>query len=231
MVLLLARMVGGDEVLAAVLDPFDRPPQAQCCRTHQDVLGIKLAADAEAAADVTFVELNGGCGPSEHAGNLVPVPMRHLGRAVEFEYIADRVVAGNRTAGFQRNAGMPADRQRRADNGVSGTECRSDVAIAFVDDRGLCRPSRFELAGRVGGMQNCRQFFDVQPDELGRILGEIGIVGEHGSNRFADVAHAVGREQPLAIGFETLDPAQAKLDRRNVGNVGGGPDGVDPHFR
>ena len=52
--LLLARMVGGDEMFAAVLDPFDRAAQAQRSGAHQHVFRIKFAANAEAAADMAL---------------------------------------------------------------------------------------------------------------------------------------------------------------------------------
>jgi hypothetical protein len=55
---LLARMVGGDEVFASVLDPLDGPPHAKGGGADQHVLGINLAANAEAAADVALIELN-----------------------------------------------------------------------------------------------------------------------------------------------------------------------------
>ena len=49
---LLARMIGGHQMLAPVLDPFDRPPEPQRGEADQHILGIKLAANAEAAADM-----------------------------------------------------------------------------------------------------------------------------------------------------------------------------------
>ena len=58
--MLLARMVRRDQMLAAVLDPFHRHAEPQRGEAHQHVLGIELAADAEAAADMTFVEVHGG---------------------------------------------------------------------------------------------------------------------------------------------------------------------------
>ncbi len=57
-IVLLARMVGGDEMLAPVLDPFHRPAEPQRGEADQHVLRIKLAADAEAAADMAFVEMH-----------------------------------------------------------------------------------------------------------------------------------------------------------------------------
>jgi hypothetical protein len=52
---LLARVVGADQVLAPVLDPFDRAPEPQRRDADQHVLRIELAADAEAAADMRLV--------------------------------------------------------------------------------------------------------------------------------------------------------------------------------
>ena len=49
---LLARMIGGDQMLAPVLDPFHRPAQAHGGDADQHVFRIELAADAEAAADM-----------------------------------------------------------------------------------------------------------------------------------------------------------------------------------
>ena len=58
LVQLLARMIGGDQMLAAVLDPFHRAIEFFCGDADQHVLGIKLAADAEAAADMGFVDMD-----------------------------------------------------------------------------------------------------------------------------------------------------------------------------
>ena len=137
--ILLARMIGGDKVFAAILYPLDWPPQAQSRGAYQNVLRIKFAANAETAADMTLVEVNGSRGASEHAGDLVSIRMRHLGSAMQLEHVANRIVSGDRAAGFQRDAGMPPDRQRRRDHGVRGTKSGVDVAIALADD---CRLGR-----------------------------------------------------------------------------------------
>ena len=56
--MLIARMVGGDQVLAPVFDPFHRAFKSHGGDADQHVLGIELATDAEAAADVSFVEVH-----------------------------------------------------------------------------------------------------------------------------------------------------------------------------
>ena len=55
---LLARMIGGDQMLAPVLDPFHRPPEAHGRDADQHVFRVELAADAEAAAHVRFVHMD-----------------------------------------------------------------------------------------------------------------------------------------------------------------------------
>ena len=53
---LLARVVRGHEVLGAILDPLHGAAEPLRRERDQDVLGIELAAHAEAAADVDLDE-------------------------------------------------------------------------------------------------------------------------------------------------------------------------------
>ena len=55
---LLARMIGRDQMLAPVLDPFHRAVEPLGGDADQHVLGIELAANAEAAADMRFVDVD-----------------------------------------------------------------------------------------------------------------------------------------------------------------------------
>src|ERR1700730_10547739 len=50
-----SRLVRRHQMLVTVLDSLDRPPEPQRRRTGQNVLGIELAANAEAAADMPIV--------------------------------------------------------------------------------------------------------------------------------------------------------------------------------
>ena len=221
--LLLARMIGGDQMLAAILDPFDRPLQAQRGDADQHVLRIDLAANAEAAADMPFKKVHRRRTAAEHARDLVPVPMRHLGGAVQFEHVAGGVIARDRAARLERHARMAADRQRCLDHRMRAAESGVDLAIALAHDRRLGGSAGLEFARRFVGLQNGRQFLDVERDELGRVLGEIGIVREHGGDRLADITHKSVGEEPLAIRLQALDAAQAEIDRRDVGDIGCGP--------
>ena len=138
LVVLLARVIGRDQMFAPVLDPFDRPAEFQRGGANQNVLRINLAADAEAAADMAFEQLDGFAFSPKHLRERIAVPMRHFGGAVHFQNVARLVVTRDRAARLQRHAGMAADRKLKRNNGMRGAEGGVDVAIAFADDARLC---------------------------------------------------------------------------------------------
>ncbi len=134
LVVLLARVIGRDQMLAPVLDPFDRTAEFQRGRADQHVFRINFAADAEAATDMALVELDGfGCA-AKHLRQRVAIPVRHLGGAVQFQNVARSVVARDGAARFQRHAGVAADRKLKRNNGVRSAEGGIDVAIGFLQD-------------------------------------------------------------------------------------------------
>ena len=59
--------------------------------------------------------------------------------------------------------------------------------------------------GAASARRQRRQLLDVEHDQFGGILGEIGIVGKHRRDRLADIAHAFRRQHALAIGLEPVD--------------------------
>ena len=109
------------------------------------------------------------------------------------------------------------------DHGFGAREHGVDVAIALAHDGRLGVASRRELAGLGIGIEQHRQFGDVDGDEVGGVLRDVGIGGEHRRDGLADIAHAVGREHRLAVRLQPLDAAFAEIDRRHVGDIGGGP--------
>ena len=155
-----------------------------------------------------------------------------------------RCCRGSSAAPWRRRA-SPACRARRRSGAIaprvsSGTpewrptaRSSSTTACAARERRCRRRRSAFSMiAGSVerpcsnspgGGarIEHDRQFLDVERDQIGGVLGEIGIGREHRGDRLADIAHAVLRQDGLAIGLEALDPGQAEIDRRNVGDIVG----------
>ena len=58
----IAGMIGGEQMLAAILDPLHRPAGEACRERDQKVLRIEFAARAEAAADVVLHHADGAFG-------------------------------------------------------------------------------------------------------------------------------------------------------------------------
>ena len=84
-----------------------------------------------------------------------------------------------------------------------------------------------EGAGRRIGVHQRGQSFGLDAHEIGGILGSVGIGGEDDGDRLADITHAIRGEDRLAIGIEAFDAGEAKIDRRNVGDIRRGPDRDD----
>ena len=148
MVMLLARVIGRHQMLAPVLDPFDRPAEPHRREADEKILRVELAADAEAAAGIAFLEHHGGRAAAEHAGERVAVAVRHLRGAVQFEHVARRIVARQGAARFERHAAMPADRQVERDDRVRRGEGGIDIAVFGAHDQRLGRNSGREAARR-----------------------------------------------------------------------------------
>ena len=145
---LLARVVGGDQMLAPVLDPFYRPAEFERRGTNKNILGIDLAAHAEAAADMALVKLHRVARAAEHAGKRVAVAVRHLGGAMELQHIARGVMAGDGAARLERHARMAADRELELDHAHTPRESRRDIAVGFLLDGGLDAVRRVEHRGQ-----------------------------------------------------------------------------------
>ena len=211
------------EVLLPVLDPLDRPAEPHGGKTDEHILGIKLAAHAETAADMAFEQMQRRQRAAQDLGDLLLIAVRHLGSAVQLQHVADGIVASDRAARFQRHAGVAADGNVDRDHGVGGAERLLDVAVALFDDHRLGGESRFELTGFDIGRHHRRQFFEIGDDVLGGVLGLIGIFREHHRDRLAHIAHPAARHQRLAKGDELLHAVVAEVDRRQVGDVRNGP--------
>ena len=85
---LLARVVGGHQMLVPVLDPFDRPPQSHCGDADEKIFGVELAAYSKPTPGIAFLQHHRRRAAAEHARQCVAVAVRHLGRAVQFQHIS-----------------------------------------------------------------------------------------------------------------------------------------------
>ena len=98
-----------------------------------------------------------------------------------------------------------------------------EVAVFLADHGSLGGAAGLELGRLAVRLQQRRQFLRLDRDCLGGVLGEIGVLGKDGRDRLADIAQPSARQHPLAIELQPGNFAQPEIDRRNVGNIGGGP--------
>ena len=142
------------------------------------------------------------------------------------------VPQGQRAARLHRHAGMAADRELEVEHVCRHGEGRIDIAEAFDEDRRFGADARREFAGLRHRVEECLPLLDVRRDQFGGVLGAVGIVGEDGGDRLSDIAHDLLRENVLAAFFEVLQCAsRPQVDRRNVGDIGAGPDRDDAGHR
>ena len=146
---LLARVIGGDKMLAAVLDPLDRAAEPQRRHANQHVLRIKLTPHPEAAADIALMHMDRGGRPPQHEGKKIADAVRHLGGTMQFQNVARGIVTADGTARLDRHAGVAADREIKAHDRIRARHRGIDVAIALAHKSGLGAVTGRELA-RIG---------------------------------------------------------------------------------
>ena len=192
----IAGVVGGDQVLAAVLDPFHRAVEPARRERDQEVLRIEFAAHAEAAADVGLDHGDGGLVEAHLLRQDAAVVERHLGDAGDRHVAFGRVPFGEQAARLHGHRGEALHLEALA-AGVGRVPERC-VGVAFDgrqrDDLDCGRWPRtarlLPVAGR-GAVCDRRQRLDVERDQFERVLGQRLGVGDDDGDRLADVAHFV----------------------------------------
>src|SRR5262249_44229448 len=87
----IAGMIGGAEVLAAILDPFDGPAGEARRERNQKIFRVEFAARAEASAHVVFHHPDRAFGEPHLPRQYAPVEEGALGGA-EHSEAAERAV-------------------------------------------------------------------------------------------------------------------------------------------
>ncbi len=126
---------------------------------------------------------------------------------------------GDRPAGFERHAAMPADDQFERHDRMRVGEGGVEVAIALGDDCRFGVEAQREYARRRHRVEARRQRLDLRRHEIGDVFCRVGIGGKHHSDRLADIAHLAARQHRLAIGLQPRHRRHAKADRRDIGDI------------
>ena len=123
----------------------------------------------------------------------------------------------------KRHAAVPPDPQIEFDGHVGGAEGGVDIAGFFFDDRRFGAALRVERARLRGGIENDRQWIDIEFDQIGGIFGDVLIGGKDGRHRLADIAHVMLRQRALPVRLQRGEAGQPETDRRDVRDVGKSP--------
>ena len=212
-------MVRAEQVLPAVFDPLHRPAELSCRAGDQVVLGIELAAHAEAAADIGLQHVDAFLGKVHALRQEAARGERRLGRARDRELGSRLVPVGQQASGFDGHRGVPLhaegfpphvgrDCHRRGRVALGRSIGNRDVGALFFEQE------RVVPAGRMP-VRNRGQRLDVGLDDIGRVLGERDAVGHDDRDRLSHVTDlAVGDDRLL----ERLELRQRREPHRNGGN-------------
>ncbi len=185
-------------VVAARRHPHHRPTGAASGRGDHGVLGVDTGLAPEPTADL-WRDHPDLCGlHPEHARELDVQSVRHLRRGPEREASVG-IDLGGAAVGFHRHHRHALVDVATANDRVG----RREVGTGLVDDHEcLVRPvAREDLLGVCGqggfGIDVRRQWLDVGPHHLGRVLALLERLGEHDGDRFANEPHPpVGQRGP-----------------------------------
>ena len=144
--ILIAFLDRGDEMLAPVLDPFQRSLQQLRRRGHRDILGIDAELGAEAAADIGRRHAQPVLVDAEIGAEILVEIVRLLGRGPDRDAVARRLVLRDDAARLDRMARAAMLQQLLAVDVLGRPERRVRVAIRHAvrgdDVRGKIAPRR-----------------------------------------------------------------------------------------
>ncbi len=216
----IARMVGREQIFAAILDPFHRATGETRRERHEEIFRIEFAARTEAAADVELQHAHRQFRQVHHLRQHPPIGERHLGRATNDHLLLVCVPFGEQAARLHRHGRMALDAEMLAAGIGRVLERRFGVAAHGrhgVGDIGadLLEQQHVVLARRVA-IRHRRQRLDIDHDRFERILGNRRAVRHDDGDRLADIAHLVVGDDRLLVALELR---QRLLPQRNFRHV------------
>ena len=174
----VAAVLVGDEALAPIGRPLDRPPEALGRPQHQHRLGIHAALHAEASADLAGDHVQIAVRHLEHlVGEQRSQTVRRLDTGVQRVAARATVPLADRSARLHRRRRHTRHDEVEAGHvGGAGEPARHRVAISGLPDErdvvGRLRPHRRRAgAGHLGRRRHGRQRLVVDRDELRRVDG------------------------------------------------------------
>ncbi len=225
-VLLLAGVEGGEEVLPAVLHPGHWSAQPPCQGRDRHLLAAHHALQAEASADVGGDDANPLLGQAEGSCDAGAHLVRHLGGHVDDELVVAVDPLGEAGPALHRRGGEPAAAkgllQPEGAAGEHGVQV-GVVADPHIDEQVADRllvhlrgPRSEGGADRRGG----RQVVVVHVHRLRAVLRQVGVGGDHDRDGLADEADPSRRKHRHG-GHGEVRPVEHGPQRVQAQVVGG----------
>ena len=187
-------LIGRGQILAAVLDPLDRPAQVSGGQHYAVLISGDHHLLAEPAADIAHAHMNVVVGDPEEIGEVGVVLVGVLRRHPGIEGVGERCPAGDDAARLHRRVGGPRLGERAGHD--MGCRLEHRVELGRVGGR-----HRLGFVGVPFGVDQIYGVFqrrqrpdywllrlDVHLDQIGCIPCGIRAVGHHHRDGFADIA-------------------------------------------
>ena len=213
----LSGVIGTQQMLAPVFDPFDGPVESTRRERNEKILGVEFAAGAEAATHIQFDHLDLSFGQPHGLRQGFTVRERDLGCAPHRELFRARIPFRDEPARLHEQRGMTLYPERLPAHVVRGPESGLDIsAHGGPTDRDVRTVRRRLGRLRIHSAGNRRQQFNVDLDQLKRVLrNRRGLRNDNG-HRFSHKPHLPVCQHGLA---ERLEFGERLKPQRNARHV------------
>ncbi len=198
---LVAALRIGEEALGAVGAPFHGPAEEARRNGGEDVLGIEIAARAEAAADIVGDHAKPLGRHAEHLRKHEPLALHALRSAAKRDTLRRRIVLDQGHARLHVMHDEPVVEMRHAHHmrgRREGALRRRRVAVLGVEAeivRQLVPDPRRIGRQRPAGFGDGRELFVLHRDALGGVLRQRARLGDDERHRLAGIAHLAARKR------------------------------------
>ena len=208
--MMLAAIRVACQMFTPVFDPAHRTFEPHRQISKADLFAEQDALVAKSTADIGRDDADHALIDAETFGKTVSDDVRHLRRGIDHDLLRLIVPIGHHAAAFDGRHALPCGAQRSLefDSRVLCGRLEIDVDECFKEN--VLRPmSVYERRTGIAGARHVddgRQFFEIERDELGEILGLRTSVGDTGSKRLANMTHLVARQHWLHRATKTRQP-------------------------
>ena len=232
LVVVVAGMGRGQQMLAAILDPAHRAIELQGQRRHDDFFRVEPRLWSEPAADIGGDDADAALLEIEDLAERDAHRVRRLGRGIDHDLVEPVVATGEHAAAFERRSRLPvhAEFARHGDFGSPrrGLDVAALEPVLEIEIVAPALVHRVAAAAQVAPRVDDRiEHLVIDADPLRQVFRFAAGQRNAGGDRLADIAHLVrGERRPgRRFGAGRVGHDADRLDARQLGR------GVDAALR